>query len=63
MCEAQLIIGQIYACAITPASYLQRIEGGIFDKQEYYKSPDKYMSIFAAKVSASESKISSETLT
>ncbi|KIR40645.1 alpha-aminoadipic semialdehyde synthase [Cryptococcus deuterogattii 99/473] len=41
---------KIYACAITAASYLQRIEGGIFDREEYYKSPDKYMSIFAAKI-------------
>ncbi|WVO16236.1 hypothetical protein L204_103907 [Cryptococcus depauperatus] len=41
---------QIYACAVTPQSYLHRLEGGNFNKSDYYKFPAKYESQFSQKI-------------
>ncbi|WVQ82294.1 hypothetical protein IAT38_004422 [Cryptococcus sp. DSM 104549] len=41
---------KIYACAITPESYISALDGSAFNKADYYASPDKYQSHFSEKI-------------
>jgi alpha-aminoadipic semialdehyde synthase len=40
----------VYACAIPPKAYFERIKGGGYDRSEYYASPDLYHSTFSEKI-------------
>lgn len=41
----------VYACKIPPGAYLQRQDGGAYDRKDYYAHPEAYSSVFADKVS------------
>ncbi|WVQ99333.1 hypothetical protein IAU59_006466 [Kwoniella sp. CBS 9459] len=41
---------QIYACAITPQSYIVGEDGAPYDRTDYYSSPEKYTSVFSQRI-------------
>ncbi|KAJ8521319.1 hypothetical protein ONZ45_g1975 [Pleurotus djamor] len=41
---------KIYLCHALPREYLTRLDGGAYDRQHYYQSPQSYRSDFAEKV-------------
>lgn len=41
---------KFYASVVTRKDYLERIEGGGYDQEEYEKYPHKYKSTFVKKV-------------
>lgn len=38
---------------IPPSSYMERLDEGKYDREDYYASPSDYQSVFAEKVSSS----------
>nr|XP_018263129.1 alpha-aminoadipic semialdehyde synthase [Kwoniella dejecticola CBS 10117]OBR85287.1 alpha-aminoadipic semialdehyde synthase [Kwoniella dejecticola CBS 10117] len=43
-------ISQVYACMIPTASYIVGKDGSSFARTEYYRSPEKYKSVFSDKI-------------
>lgn len=41
---------KFYACVVTRKDYLERIEGGGYDQEEYDQYPSRYKSTFNKKV-------------
>lgn len=41
---------KFYACVVTRKDYLERIDGGGYDQEEYEQYPSKYRSTFNKKV-------------
>jgi len=56
MYELRIIVVNIlgstkfYACVVTRKDYLERIDGGEYDQEEYEQYPSKYRSTFNKKV-------------
>lgn len=41
---------KLYGCVVGRSDYLERIEGGGYDQEEYEQFPDRYKSTFNKKV-------------
>lgn len=41
---------KLYGCVVGRGHYLERIEGGGYDREEYEQYPDRYISTFNKKV-------------
>ncbi|KAI8929038.1 Saccharopine dehydrogenase-domain-containing protein [Entophlyctis helioformis] len=41
---------KVYACQVTPEDYLVRKDGGKFSREEYFKHPELYESVFHEKI-------------
>ncbi|WVF71526.1 hypothetical protein IAT40_006334 [Kwoniella sp. CBS 6097] len=41
---------QIYACAVTPSSYLLGQDGSAYGRADYYSAPDKFKSVFTERI-------------
>lgn len=52
MCEIIIISAntKFYACVVTRKDYLERIDGGGYDQEEYEQYPQRYKSTFNKKV-------------